>query len=138
MNPVSPSAITSGTDPRGWAITGVPHAMDSVITSPKGSSQSIGNSTPLDRDIRSAFSCTEISPSTTVPSGRIGSTSRFQCSSSSGSAIFTARTRGTPAFAAAWTARWAPLSTLARPTKSTKSSLSAPSRNGYIEVSIPL
>ena len=35
--PVSPSATTSGTDPLRQAITGVPQAMASVITSPNGS-----------------------------------------------------------------------------------------------------
>ena len=37
-------AITSGTEPRGRAITGVPQARASIITRPKGSGQSIGKS----------------------------------------------------------------------------------------------
>ena len=43
MKPVTPSVITSGTEPRRNAITGVPHAMASIMTRPKGSGQSIGN-----------------------------------------------------------------------------------------------
>src|SRR5919106_1123159 len=44
MIPLRPCSITSGTAPQRDAITGVPHAIDSTITSPNGSSQSIGNS----------------------------------------------------------------------------------------------
>jgi hypothetical protein len=43
-NPVTPWSITSGTDPRRNATTGVPHAIASITTRPKGSGQSIGNS----------------------------------------------------------------------------------------------
>ena len=42
MIPVTPSSSTSGTEPRRVATTGVPQASDSIITSPNGSSQSIG------------------------------------------------------------------------------------------------
>ena len=42
MKPVTPSSITSGTEPRRSAITGVPAASDSIITSPNGSGQSLG------------------------------------------------------------------------------------------------
>ena len=41
-NPVTPSTTISGAAPSGLAMTGVPHAMDSVITMPNGSGQSIG------------------------------------------------------------------------------------------------
>ena len=44
MNPVSPSATTSGTEPLAQATTGVPQAMASVMTRPKGSGHWIGNS----------------------------------------------------------------------------------------------
>jgi hypothetical protein len=40
--PVTPSATTSGTDPRRRAITGVPQAMASTMTRPNGSSQRMG------------------------------------------------------------------------------------------------
>ena len=43
-NPVSPSSRTSGTEPLRKATTGVPQAMASIITSPNGSGQSMGNS----------------------------------------------------------------------------------------------
>src|SRR5947207_13876744 len=39
-NPVMPCSITSGTEPLRKAITGVPHAIASIITRPKGSGQS--------------------------------------------------------------------------------------------------
>jgi hypothetical protein len=39
-----PSSITSGTEPDLKAMTGVPHAMASIMTRPNGSGQSIGNS----------------------------------------------------------------------------------------------
>jgi hypothetical protein len=42
MKPVTPSRTTSGTEPRRKATTGVPQAMASIITSPKGSSHRIG------------------------------------------------------------------------------------------------
>ena len=48
-NPVRSSATTSGTDPSGYAITGVPHAIASVITSPNGSGQRIGMRRPRAR-----------------------------------------------------------------------------------------
>ena len=44
MMPPRPSATTSGTAPRRVAITGVPQAIDSIITRPNGSSHSIGKS----------------------------------------------------------------------------------------------
>ena len=47
MNPVTPSSMTSGTAPRLNAITGVPHAIASIITRPNGSGQSIGNSSAI-------------------------------------------------------------------------------------------
>ena len=47
MKPVTPSSMTSGTEPRRKAMTGVPHAMASIITKPKGSGQSIGNSSAV-------------------------------------------------------------------------------------------
>ena len=40
--PVTPSRTTSGTEPSGKAITGVPQTSDSTITSPNGSGQRIG------------------------------------------------------------------------------------------------
>jgi hypothetical protein len=43
INPVSPSTTTSGAAPMAMAMTGVPQAMDSAITSPKGSGQRMGN-----------------------------------------------------------------------------------------------
>src|ERR1700761_5535063 len=43
MNPVTPSATTSGTEPRFSATTGVPQAMASIITMPNGSSPRAGD-----------------------------------------------------------------------------------------------
>ena len=42
--PVTPSSITSGTEPLRQAMTGVPQAMASIMTRPNGSAQSMGNS----------------------------------------------------------------------------------------------
>ena len=39
---ISPWSITSGAEPRGKAMTGVPQAMASIMTRPNGSGQSIG------------------------------------------------------------------------------------------------
>jgi len=38
QKPVTPSSTTSGAAPRANAMTGVPTSIDSIITSPKGSS----------------------------------------------------------------------------------------------------
>ena len=40
--PVTPSSTTSGVEPERKAMTGVPHAIASIMTRPKGSGQSIG------------------------------------------------------------------------------------------------
>ena len=47
--PVTPSSINSGTAPRLNAITGAPQAMASIMTSPKGSGQSIGTISAMAR-----------------------------------------------------------------------------------------
>ncbi len=62
MKPVRPSSITSRTEPWSKAITGTPQAMASIITSPKGSGQPIGNSRACAPDRNSAFWCSPISP----------------------------------------------------------------------------
>ena len=62
MNPVRLSSITSGTEPRLKAITGVPHAMLSIITSPNGSGQSIGNNSPCAPDRKAGYWLSLISP----------------------------------------------------------------------------
>jgi len=49
MKPVKPSSMISGTEPRLYAITGVPHAIASIMTRPNGSGQSIGTSSPIAR-----------------------------------------------------------------------------------------
>jgi len=40
---VTPFSITSGTEPQLHATTGVPQAIDSIMSKPNGSGQSIGN-----------------------------------------------------------------------------------------------
>ena len=62
MKPVRPSSITSGTEPRLNAITGVPQAMLSIITRPNGSGQSIGNSSACAPDRNAGFWLSLISP----------------------------------------------------------------------------
>ena len=61
-NPVSPSSRTSGTEPRRKAITGVPQAIASIITSPNGSGQSMGKSRPRALPRKHCFSASPISP----------------------------------------------------------------------------
>ena len=67
MNPLTPSSITSGTEPRRKAITGVPQAIASIITSPKGSGQSIGKSSAMAPPRNSALSFSPISPMNSMP-----------------------------------------------------------------------
>ena len=54
--------MTSGTEPQRQAITGVPQAMASIITSPNGSGQSIGNSSASAPPRKADFSASPISP----------------------------------------------------------------------------
>src|ERR1700738_3973598 len=54
--PVSPSPITSGTEPLLNATTGVPLAIASIMTSPKGSGQSIRKSSAIARPRNSPLS----------------------------------------------------------------------------------
>ncbi len=61
-NPVTPSRSTSGTEPRGRAITGVPQARASIMTNPKGSGQSIGNSNAMALPSRICFCASSTSP----------------------------------------------------------------------------
>ena len=62
MKPVTPSSTTSGTEPRLNAMTGVPHAMASIMTRPNGSGQSIGISSAMAPLRNADFSLSPISP----------------------------------------------------------------------------
>ena len=85
ITPDSPrSQMTSGTAPRRVATTGVPQAIDSSITRPNGSSQSIGNSVQRARCSSRTFSSCETSPRYCDASLRCGATSRGKYSRSSG------------------------------------------------------
>ena len=44
LKPATPSSMTSATEPQRNTIPGVPHAIASIMTRPKGSGQSIGKS----------------------------------------------------------------------------------------------
>jgi hypothetical protein len=66
MIPVTPSTMTSGTEPRRSATTGVPQAMDSITTMPNGSSQQIGNSIAQARDSRSRLAAASATPNSSV------------------------------------------------------------------------
>ena len=74
MTPPRPSSITSGTAPQRVAITGVPHAIDSIITRPNGSSHSIGNSVARACWSSSTFSPWETSPRYSISAERCGRT----------------------------------------------------------------
>ena len=69
-SPVTPCSTTSGTEPCGQAITGVPHDIASIIASPNGSGQSIGNSSATALPRKAGFSASPSSPtySMNVPS----------------------------------------------------------------------
>ncbi len=54
--------MTSGTEPAGKAMVGVPHAIASIITRPNGSGQSIGSSSALAPLRKAGFSASPISP----------------------------------------------------------------------------
>jgi hypothetical protein len=61
--PSDPLLTTSGTEPRGKAITGVPHAIASIMTKPNGSGQSMGNSKAAGMPLRDATTSSEAQPS---------------------------------------------------------------------------
>ena len=107
-----PSATTSGTAPRRVAITGVPQAMDSIITRPNGSSQSIGKSVARAFWSRSTFVACVVSPrySASSPSSGFTSSSKYACSACS--RFLPASLIGKPASRAISIARCAPLSGL--------------------------
>ena len=74
MSPPRPSSsITSGTAPCRVAITGVPHAIDSIITRPNGSSHSIGKSVARAFCSSSTFVPWLTSPRYSIPLPRCGS-----------------------------------------------------------------
>ena len=62
MKPVTPSSITSGAEPQPKPTTGVPQAIASIITSPNGSGQSIGNSSAAAPPRKAGFCASLISP----------------------------------------------------------------------------
>ena len=66
MKPVFLFSNTSVTDPFRYAIVGVPHAIASIITRPKGSGQSIGNKTARAWPKNSFFSSSPISPMNSI------------------------------------------------------------------------
>ena len=59
---MTPWSITSGTEPQGKAMTGVPQAIASIITRPKGSGQSIGKRSAVAPPRKAALSRSPISP----------------------------------------------------------------------------
>ena len=62
MYPVIPFSINSLAEPRLYAMTGVPHAMASIMTSPNGSGQLIGVSRATAPPISTFFSSCAASP----------------------------------------------------------------------------
>ena len=83
-----PSTTTSGTEPHGRAMTGVPHAIASIITRPNGSGQSIGNSSAWAPPRNAGFSASPISPrNSTSGSSSSGAITRSKYSWSAGSTL---------------------------------------------------
>ena len=117
MIPLRPCSITSGTAPQRVAITGVPQAIDSIITRPNGSSHSIGKSVARAFWSNSTFSPWVTSPMYWIWSERYGATNSSKYCRSSGSRFFPAIFSGSPAVTATSIARWQPLSGLIRPRK---------------------
>ena len=74
MTPERPCSITSGTAPQRVAITGVPQAIDSIITSPNGSSHSMGKSVARAFWSKATFLPWLVSPRYSMPSPRCGAT----------------------------------------------------------------
>src|SRR6266498_923303 len=100
MIPLRPCSITSGTAPQRVAITGVPHAIDSIITRPNGSSHSIGNRVARAFCSSSTFSPCVTSPRNSIPSMRWGSTNSWKYARSLGSCSLPAIFKGSPAWIA--------------------------------------
>ena len=109
--------MTSSTAPQRVAITGVPHAIDSIITSPNGSSHWIGKSVARALPSSSTFSPWLTSPRYSIWSSRCGATNSSKYWRSSGSRFLPAIFSGSPAARATAIARWQPFSTLIRPRK---------------------
>ena len=128
--------MTSGTDPRRVATTGVPQAIASTITMPNGSSHEIGNTRQDDLAYSSRLSAASASPTYSASGPSSGRTSLSKYSCSAGSLSLPARTMRRPARRAASIAVWAPLSGQNRPIHST--SRSFVSRKGKLLRSIAL
>jgi hypothetical protein len=56
IKPVTPGSTTSGTEPPRKAITGVPLAIASIMASPDGSAQLIGNNSAIASPKNAPFS----------------------------------------------------------------------------------
>ena len=74
MIPVTPWSITSGTAPQRVAITGVPQAIDSIITRPNGSCHEIGKTVARAFCSSSTFSPCDTSPTYSRSPPRCGRT----------------------------------------------------------------
>ena len=98
-------------------MTGVPHAIDSIMTRPNGSSHSIGKSVARACWSSSTFSPCVTSPRYSISDVRCGRTYSSKYAISAGSRRLPAIFSGSPALTATSIARWQPLSGLMRPTK---------------------
>ncbi len=117
MKPVTPGSTTSGTEPQFHAITGVPQAIDSIMTKPKGSGQQIGNSSALALPRNSDLSASPISPTNSTrgsSSSGLTTDSKYAASALS---TFAAILSGMPAWCAIRIATSARFSGEIRPRK---------------------
>ena len=88
MKPVRPGTTTSGTEPHGRPMTGVPQAMASIMTRPKGSGQSMGKSRARAPPRNAALSASPISPmNSTSGSSSSGTITRSKYSRSASSTL---------------------------------------------------
>ena len=117
-SPVTPWSTTSGTEPFGHAMTGVPHDIDSIIARPKGSGQSIGNSSAVALPRKAGLRTSSSSPMNSTDSPSISGAMRSRQWRSSGPrSIFAAMRRRMPARRAIAMARSSPFSGDTRPRK---------------------
>ncbi len=109
--------MTSRTDPRAKATTGVPQAIDSIITRPKGSGHSTGKSTTAASPRKRSFCTSSISPMNSISGSSSSGLMRSAKYCSSTLSTLAAILSGIPTRRAISMARSGPFSGEMRPRK---------------------
>ena len=107
--------MTSGTESRLNAITGVPHSIASIMTRPNGLDHSIGNRSACAPERNSGFCCSLISPRNSTFARDSSGVIVFLKYSWSALSIFAAIFKGRPLYAAISMARSVRFSEQIRP-----------------------